>query len=545
MVTGIDRWAIDDSNMHEPRLERELNVRGFVHPPATEDGLDIPAVRFPMWCSCPGCQRLDLHKFFTSFDRNRCGTCEVPLIPSRFVIACGRGHIDDFPYFRWVHAGSPRSEEDHTMSIRSGGASASLRDIEISCTCGASMTMEGAFGRHALRDVGARCSGRRPWLVGGAEACDEVPRALQRGASNVWFPVVRSALSIPPWSEGAFGVLNRYWGVLRHSPFEALAPTITGMDLTRNTSYSVDDLVAAVMLRKEREDATADPTLREPLKAEEYEALIKGKDESSGKQDFVCLPASDVGTTAEKWFPQVMVVKRLREVRVLESFTRILPPSPSDPPERRAPIYDASPGWLPAIEVTGEGVFLRLDAKQLEEWEARDAVSRRAKKIDKNYIARFTERGDIPDRAIPPRLILIHTLAHSLINQWSLNSGYPAASLRERLYVGDAMAGLLIYTATTDSAGSLGGVVAQAEEGRLGETLLDALTAASWCSADPLCIEAGTQGVDSLNLAACHACVLLPEVSCEEMNQILDRALLIGTPENPELGYFASILAPA
>lgn len=542
MVTGIDRWGIDDPNIHEPRLERELNVRGFVLPPATDDGPDIPAVRFPVWCSCPVCERLDRHKFFTSFDRNRCGTCDAPLIPSRFVVACGHGHIDDFPYFRWVHAGLPRSQEDHTMSIRAGGASASLRDIEISCTCGASMTMEGAFGRHALREVGARCTGKRPWLTGAVEDCDELPRALQRGASNVWFPVVRSALSIPPWSEGAFGVLNRYWGVLRHTPTDALAPTITGMDLTRNTSYSIDDLVAAVTLRKEREANPPDPTGREPLKNEEYEALIKGREESSGKQDFVCMPASGVGDLAKTWFPQVMVVKRLREVRVLESFTRILPPSPSDAADRRAPLYDAPPGWLPAIEVTGEGVFLRLDPSRLNQWEASENISRRVKKIDDNYVARFTERGDVPDRKITPRLILIHTLAHALINQWSLDSGYPAASLRERLHVSDVMAGLLLYTATTDSAGSLGGVVAQAEDGRLGETLVNALTAASWCSADPLCIEAGTQGVDSLNLAACHACILLPEVSCEEMNQLLDRALLIGIPEDPTLGYFAPML---
>lgn len=61
----------------------------------------------------------------------------------------------------------------------------------------------------------------------------------------------------------------------------------------------------------------------------------------------------------------------------------------------------------------------------------------------------------------------------------------------------------------------------------------------AWCSADPLCIEAEAAGVDSPYLAACHACVLLPEVSCEESNLLLDRGLLVGTPETPELGFFA------
>src|SRR5438874_11810089 len=102
------------------------------------------------------------------------------------------------------------------------------------------------------------------------------------------------------------------------------------------------------------------------------------------------------------------------------------------------------------------------------------------------------------------------------------------------------MAGLLIYTATSDSAGSLGGVVAQADPGRLATTLTQAMMRVSWCSSDPLCIEAQSTGVDSLNLAACHACVLLPEVSCEEMNLLLDRGLLIGTAANPDLGLFSA-----
>jgi hypothetical protein len=105
------------------------------------------------------------------------------------------------------------------------------------------------------------------------------------------------------------------------------------------------------------------------------------------------------------------------------------------------------------------------------------------------------------------------------------------------------MAGLLIYTATTDAAGSLGGVVGQAEPERLDSALEQALARVSWCSADPLCIEADATGVDSLNLAACHACVLLPEVSCEEMNLLLDRGLLVGTPEDPAIGYFSTLVA--
>jgi hypothetical protein len=139
-------------------------------------------------------------------------------------------------------------------------------------------------------------------------------------------------------------------------------------------------------------------------------------------------------------------------------------------------------------------------------------------------------------------MVLLHTLAHVLINEWSLDAGYPTAALRERLYSDEEMAGLLIYTATSDSAGSLGGLVAQGEPERLAGTIRSAIRRSSWCSADPLCIESEASGTGGINLAACHACVMLPETSCEHNNILLDRALLVGTPEDPHLGFFTQIL---
>ena len=62
-----------------------------------------------------------------------------------------------------------------------------------------------------------------------------------------------------------------------------------------------------------------------------------------------------------------------------------------------------------------------------------------------------------------------------------------------------------------------------------------------WCSVDPVCMEIsdrGGQGPSSLNLAACHNCGLVPETSCESFNSYLDRAMLTGTIENKNMGYF-------
>lgn len=542
MVAGIDQWDPAPPDLHEPRLERRLHVDGFRVPPASEDNdkPDIPVVRFPTWGHCPACKRLDRHNRLTSLYKNVCNRCSVPLVPSRFVICCENGHIDDFPYFNWVHAGSPRVEGEHRMELDTAGDTASLRSILITCSCGKRATMEDAFQRHAMSGV-TGCRGRRPWLTEDDEDCDRMPRVLQRGASNVWFSITHSAISIPPWSEGAFKLLNRHWEMLRHLNDEtALRGVLEGLRLGEGSGYSVDDLVLAVKQRQMGEQEPEDGSV-EAFRRDEYRALVNGRPENSKDQQFVCVPADTIPGTVRPWIEKTMVVKRLREVRALESFSRLNPPS-LDPDAVRPPLYDERPGWLPAVEINGEGVFFVVDAKELADWEHRPAVTERVRRLDQNYRARFDEFGGTPDREISPRLVMLHTLAHALITEWALDSGYPASSLRERLYVADDMHGFLLYTATSDSAGSLGGVVAEAEPDRLEVSFPEAVARASWCSGDPLCVESGPGGVDGLNLAACHACTLLPEVSCEEMNLLLDRALLVGTPEDRAIGFFGGLV---
>jgi Domain of unknown function (DUF1998) len=539
MVAGIDRWPVRDTNLHEPRLEAELGVHGFVVPPASDGGDDIPVVRFPRWHTCPKCKRLDDHYKLTSFDSNKCGDCNRTLVPSRFVTVCPRGHIDDFPYKRWVHEGRA-SEGTHELRIETMGATASLRDIKISCDCGASRTMDKAFDRFALRDV-TRCFGNRPWLGKQQEGCEEPVRALQRGASNVWFGSHRSVISIPPWSDSAFQLLDKYWDILRALSGSALATAIEATKLAAGTSFTTDDLVEAVRERKRRQEGDTGPKSEESLRRDEYRALIAGQKDAPGSQ--FAAHDSPVATTIDHLIAKVMLATRLREVRALQGFSRILPPSGGT--RDLAPIFTSDPGWRPAIEVRGEGIFLTLHTDSLAAWEKRADVTARTKLLDKRYSARAERWGIEPDREITPRLVLIHTLAHALIDQLALDAGYPAAALRERLYASEDMQGLLLYTATTDSAGSLGGLIAQGETDRLEHTLHGAVARSAWCSSDPVCIEADGQGADALNLAACHACALLPETSCEEMNMLLDRALLVGTPEQPQLGFFAGLLTEA
>ena len=122
-----------------------------------------------------------------------------------------------------------------------------------------------------------------------------------------------------------------------------------------------------------------------------------------------------------------------------------------------------------------------------------------------------------------------------------MECGYSSAALRERLYVDDEnieMNGILIYTGTADSDGTLGGLQARADELLLENTLEGAIKSARWCSSDPICIDGSMSPREMHSGASCHSCLLVPETSCELFNKFLDRALLVGTPEDPTLGFF-------
>jgi hypothetical protein len=552
MVLGTDKWAdLQDLEIHEFRLEQIFRGKKLRLPsiaPRVQFGArntapqlfaPIPVVRFPTFASCPECHRLDHHwKLDGRNDDAKCTHCAVRLVPSRFIVACENGHIDEFPYMRWVHGG-PQGEGDHQLHMRSSPTTSSLEAIQIECSCGATRNLGGIFDRESLTKV-TRCYGNRPWL-GPQETCTEPPRTLLRGASNVWFPVVRSAISIPPWSDAIQALIARHWNdyriLCKLEADEALREFIVKHRLVERAGVeaTVDDVLALIKSRFVAEGRAVDDP--QALRRDEFDALCRGRTEESKTQEFVCDKRERLGSIAGDLFEQIMLVHRLREVRALEAFTRVSPPHPSDPETRRQKLWADGEQWKPVIEVVGEGVFFRLSDQKLASWEQDADVRKRAARIDAQYLSTFAARGTTPDRNITPRLILTHSFAHLLINEWSLMCGYPAASLRERLYVDDDHAGFLLYTATSDSSGSLGGIVDLAESDLLEAVLDEACKRAAWCSADPLCIESDASGVDSLSLAACHSCMLLPEVSCEESNCLLDRAMLIGTVDKPDMGY--------
>jgi hypothetical protein len=142
--------------------------------------------------------------------------------------------------------------------------------------------------------------------------------------------------------------------------------------------------------------------------------------------------------------------------------------------------------------------------------------------------------------------ILLHSLSHALMQEIALDCGYPASSLKERVYAHASVqggtidhCGLLIYTASAGAQGTLGGLVSIAP--RYSEILAAALRRAEICSNDPICADHepdGHTGDRATHGAACHGCLLVAETSCEARNLFLDRALLVETMSGAKAAFF-------
>ena len=540
MLVGLDDWNERFCpEVSQPRLARSLNVRTFRMPPSGGKGArDLPVVRFPLMHHCASCKRLDYLNKFCAWDDHRCPDCQRTLTPSRFVICCPDGHIEDFPYFAWVHRGQDVPDgSSHRLSMRTKGQSSSLKDIIVSCSCGVpARTMAGSFGPQAMGGI-VNCAGRRPWIRNSPpQDCKHLPRTLQRGSSNVWFASVRSALSIPPWSEGVHKILGQYWPVLAAIPADSLEATLTAMGIPTSSGIPAGELVTAIL--EMRGEIGGDAPTDSDLRGEEYQALVLGRPEVDPHQQFVCTPVLDLPEEAADLLERVSEVSRLREVRALEGFTRVTPGGEEGGIRGLAALSLEMPSWLPAIEVLGEGVFVQLRESHVNAWEKSEFAVSRAAAINRSFEMRARQLGADKATTVSPREVLLHTFAHALLTELSLDAGYPVASLRERVYSGEGQTGILVYTASSDSAGSLGGLSAQSQPDRIWAVVQNAIRRARWCSSDPVCIESSGSGADALNLAACHACVLLPETSCERMNRVLDRATLVGRPGAVGEGFF-------
>ena len=145
-----------------------------------------------------------------------------------------------------------------------------------------------------------------------------------------------------------------------------------------------------------------------------------------------------------------------------------------------------------------------------------------------------------------PRYVLLHTLSHLLVRQLSMGSGYHEGDIKERIYHSKNTNGVMLYTASVSSQGSLGGLVRIGEGKRFLKILKDSIKQSTRCSRDPMCFENNPEkikkaGIITSNMggSSCYSCTLLPETSCENFNNLLDR----WTISNPEYGFFKELIS--
>src|SRR5580704_3653373 len=491
-------------------------------------------------------------------------------VPARYLLACARGHLDEFPYDLWVHHGKtcPKAEFPVLRMIdRTAGKGASAM---IRCeSCDQQRPMNEAQGQAGAAKL-PTCRGRHPHLDAfESEGCGSQTRLMLIGASNLWFPASQSIIVMPESAEEktsdladririALGErLARYAGDL-----ETLRDVLDGkVDVTSVSDDGLRAVVAAALAPpptpEEQEDQLRawDPV---DLLVPEWRHLLKPVlgDHSEEPVSGLTLSVRKRGPGLRDEITRVLAVERLRKVNALTGFTRIdALDRVGDVPGRLVPLTRSPrPAWTVATEDRGEGIFLQLDEEPVASWEERVLSSelwqahRDAHR--RNFYKRFSETAEQVDpdsRLKPPRYWLVHTLAHVLIRRMAMTCGYSAASLSERLYAWPETddrppaAGLLIATTASDSDGTLGGLVQLSEPARLEQVVTTAPDRATRCSSDPVCARRTPQDPeDFLHGAACHCCAMASETSCERANRFLDRRFLIDLPGS-DLGFFGHI----
>ena len=571
MTAGLDEWPSAKERMPEneewliteERLQARLGMSHFRFPPEYREhghgvkhaGKHIPFVRFPLWHYCPKTGEMRKLKLYN--DRMKCTCVECEKLPQRnrpymvqspYVAVCGKGHIEDFPFARWVHSDGGSEYVHGSCRLRwLSGRSYSGRFVsKVRCSCGQERSLKDICSFSvseggALSWIGHRCSGNMPWLGKKEGPCDEYLRVVQRTASNAYFPRTISSIYIP--FQGSVSASKKISDILGTRKYwEALTKDIAeGDEVSLQRCEFLADMhsVDPKELKKaaqQKLDGTArlfdrDDYSEEEFRRQEYEILCSGE---TGETTELVVRTGSLGggdSRLHDIFDGIRLVRKLRETQVFTGFSRLEPPEETS--GKLLPISEDYLDWRPATVTYGEGIFLEFAEKKLVQWSENPGVVERTK----NY----------KQCQITSKHMLLHTFAHALIRQLSYDCGYGSASLRERIYCDEGnsdkpMHGVLIYTASGDSEGSLGGLVRQGEADRLKRTVDRAMEWVRWCSGDPVCIESRSHRSLDVNLAACHGCVLLPETSCEKGNRFLDRGLLVGTLAVPQIGFFKDFI---
>ena len=568
IVGGLDTWPKphDLEEILEPRLSQKLALMTGVRtpklyaPPAessdpSQPARGIGAWRFPEWFIVQdeggGQDRQRSRRLVHRKSLDEKGRFDgSAVVATRFVRACPRGHVDDIDWRYFVHGAQGTAHPClRQLWLDERGTSGDLADLVVRCECGRQRSLYEAT-QIEINPLGT-CRGARPWLGRNTnEDCNQPSRLLVRTASNAYFPQVVSALSLPDRGSAIDAVITELWDDLQIVESAAELKLLKKKPKIAAVLAAFTDEEVLEAIQPKKHGAAED----RPVKLVELEALLAAPD---GFGDDVPIdPNFHARRLPERiWrrracsdgIEAVTQLHRLREVLALVGFTRLEAVMPDINGEYETDVERAQiaiePAWFPAAENRGEGVFVQFKADAVAAWLGQSDVRKRLEGLAQGHERWAAERKST--RLFPGGpYILLHTLSHLLIQSLSLRCGYPASSLRERIYVDpkDHRYGILLYTASSDAEGTLGGLV---QQGRYFEDhLAQALRMAALCSNDPVCAQhAPGSSMEGrwLHGAACHGCALVAETSCEMRNDYLDRALVVPVLGMPDAAFFRGI----
>ncbi len=514
--------------------------------------------RFPSWSLCT--RHHVLYRKSTG-DNNACPNCP-PLENSakaweeanrqaiRFVRACPAGHLDDVDWVGIIHHNDENCRPPYLLWKGSGA----LRNIQIECPlCHASINLGTAYSRDWP------CSGRFPEREpqgGGIQRpndCQEKTRIIQRGAANLRVVELQSALTIPKCDTKLHRLLEitAVRATLFSIPaskqefLERLAHLVRQRLISQAVAnqigaYQEDEILGAIGDVTNASLPADALSLRQAEFLALKEAAMQGHPpvppNKPGDPPQFEVNLDDVRTisTRANRFLRITPVSRLRVTMVQTSYRRIPAGDIADSIPVDCSFQDPDGrSWYVGVELSGEGIFIDLNTAQYPDNQL---------VLDGQAAESWWEAWRNPDTCASrglmaqdrhqyhPVFVWWHTLAHRLINALAVDSGYSSAAIRERIFIdvnpatGKTDGGLLLYTAQPGGDGTLGGLITLVPEFK--RVLARALHNLATCSNDPLCGEEQF-GPGKYNGAACYACLLISETSCEHRNMCLDRNLLL------------------
>lgn len=561
LIMDPSTWRGSKKKIFDERLQRMLDVDYFAYPEGK-----FPLNIFPKWFSCTSCR---CFLPYESWKKAKGGELICPnchhrgkMIPARFVAICRKGHLDDVDWNAFVHRGKVCSSPKLFLSDR--GAD-SLSSLSIKCEhCGAQRSLSSLINTKG--DEKMKCSGRSPWrCLCNQEDCNEEVKVVHRGSSSVYFPKIITSLVIPPFSSKLYALVEEKVANLR-SMLRQMS------EVSKKEIF--EGLITQLISEHNLNEGAAKPALLKIL--ETLSSGTKNQDVTNFSYDeYLALS----GQTPEDEYPKdfyreivqtelyhlnflscVSLIHSIREVRALVGFSRVLPltsgiesalqessdsTNGKDQVERvdfRTKIGNES--FYPGYQVRGEGIFFSINYDMISSHFDNPKWIERFKHLERNFDKSLLKpvEGSKVDRVY----LFLHSLSHALIKELANDCGYEISSIRERIYnfPEKKECGIFIYTAEGDVEGTLGGLVRRGRPDMFINCLKRAIDAIRICSSDPICSLSSGQGRDLLNLSACHNCLLLPETSCESNNVLLDRATLVGTLFEPELGFFSQRIQP-